>query len=240
MKTHSTTLDTAMNRRHLFKLMGGAGAVLVAGGIAGKAGRASAQSAAQYKTTAALNFRSGAGTNYSVIAVMPLGTIVAATGNRANGFLEVGYNGTYGWAHGDYLTPFSGSDPVIIGEARTTTAVNLRTGPSTGNQVLRVVAAGTLVQISETVEYGFRYVIHNGLAGWMYNEYLSWSTDDQSGNYATTTAALNLRAEPSTSARVLTVMPEGSRVQLLHTAVGRYANVNYNGMQGWAHLDYLK
>ncbi len=228
-----------MSRRRVFRLMGAVGAATLAVGIAGTAERASAQSAAQYKTTAALNLRSGAGTTYGVIAVMPLGTIVAATGNRANGFFEVGYNGTYGWAHSDYLTPVTGGgDPSIVGNARTTTAVNLRSGPSTGHQVLRVVGEGTWVEVSDTVENGFRYVIHQGLAGWIYDAYLT-SADDQGGNYATTTAALNLRAEPSTSAAVLTVMPRGSRVQVLHTQAGDFINVNYNGMQGWAHKDYL-
>jgi uncharacterized protein YraI len=238
----SATMARPMNRRHLFKLMG-LGAAAVAVGAATMPDLAGAQSATQYKTTTALNFRSGPGTSYSVIRVIPAGGIVAHTGKAQNYFFEVGYGGTYGWVHKDYLAPASGtgSDPVIVGSAATTSAVNLRSGPSTSHQVLRVVAAGATVQTSSTVQNGFRYVIHNGLAGWISDQYLSaGGSDDQGGNYRTTTTALNLRAEPSTSARILTVMPAGARVQLLHTGVGSFGNVNYNGLQGWAHLDYLK
>jgi uncharacterized protein YraI len=236
-------MGTPMNRRHLLKLIG-IGTAAVAVGVAGGADLAGAQSATQYKTTAALNFRSGPGTSYSIIRVIPAGGIVTHTGKVQNSFYEVGYSGTYGWVHKDYLAPASGgtgADPVMVGTAVTTTAVNLRTGPSTGHQVLRVVAAGASVQISSTVQNGFRYVIHNGLAGWIADQYLTAGAgDNQGGNYKTTTTALNLRAEPSTAAKILTVMPAGAKVQLLHTAVGSFANVNYNGMQGWAHLDYLK
>ncbi len=59
----------------------------------------------QYKTTAALNLRSGPGTSYSVMAVMPAGTIVAHAGASKNGFFQVVFNGTYGWASAEYLTP---------------------------------------------------------------------------------------------------------------------------------------
>jgi uncharacterized protein YraI len=239
----STAMGRPMNRRHLLKLIG-IGTAAVAVGVAGVAENAGAQSYTQYKTTTALNLRSGPATTYSVIKVIPAGGVVTYAGVSQNGFYKVGYGDAYGWAHKDYLAPVSGgtgSDPVMLGSASTTTAVNLRSGPSTSHQVLRVVAAGASVQISSTVQSGFRYVIHNGLAGWIADQYLSaGGSDDQGGNYRTTTTALNLRAEPSTSAKVLTVMPAGARVQMLHTGVGSFANVNYNGMQGWAHLDYLK
>jgi uncharacterized protein YraI len=239
----STAMGRPMNRRHLMKLIGiGTAAVVV--GVAGAAEQAGAQSYSQYKTTTSLNLRSGPGTNYPVIRVMQAGATVTYAGVSQNGFYKVGYGDAYGWAHKDYLAAVgggTGSDPVMVGTAATTSAVNLRSGPSTSHQVLRVVAAGAPVQISSTVQSGFRYVIHNGLAGWIADQYLSSGTsDDQGGNYRTTTTALNLRSEPSTSAKVLTVMPAGAKVQMLHTGVGSFANVNYNGMQGWAHLDYLK
>jgi uncharacterized protein YraI len=52
----------------------------------------------------ALNLRSGPGTSYAIILVMPGGANVDLTGDQANGFYGVIYNGNRGWAHGDYLT----------------------------------------------------------------------------------------------------------------------------------------
>ena len=226
------------------------GAAAVAVGVAGKLSPAGAQAVTLYKTTTALNFRSGPGTSYSVIAVIPAGTVVAHTGAIQNGFYEVGYNGTYGWTHRDYLAPVGSgpsqpADPVVVGNARTTSAVNLRSGPSTGHQVLRVVAADTWVGVSGTVQNGFRYVVHSGQAGWIFDQYLSWAIDGPSGeqpydpNFATTTAALNLRAEASTGAKVLAVMPANARVRLLGGYANGFRQVSYNGTTGWAYAAYL-
>ncbi len=216
------------------------GTAALAVGVAGRLTVSDALAVTQYKTTAALNFRSGPGLSYSIMAVIPAGTIVAHTGASKNGFYEVGYNGTYGWVSAGYLTPYSGGSPVIISSTRTTAAVNLRSGPSTSHQVLRVVAAGTWVDISGTVQNGFRYVVHQGLGGWIFDQYLSRSGEvPYDPNYATTTAALNLRAEPSTSARILTVMPSGARVKLLDGYSNGFRKVSYNGLTGWAYTAYL-
>jgi uncharacterized protein YraI len=237
-----------LDRRALLGKMIGAGAVAVAAVALGGAAPMNAQQAAavtQYKTTTALNLRSGAGTSFGVIAVMPVGTIVAHTGTKSNGFLEVGYNGTYGWAHGDYLTPVSGNpggSPVVIGTGITTAWVNFRSGPGTGHSVIRVLSVGTVVNITGTVQNGFRQVVYQNQAGWIASTYLSVDVPGETPydpNYATTTAALNLRAEPSTSARVLLVMPSGSRVKVLEGYSNGFRKVSYNGTVGWAYTAYL-
>jgi len=195
-------------------------------------------------TTAALNLRTGPGTGYRIILVMPKGAQLTLQRRYQNGFDYASYKGRLGWASRAYLVPATGgypTDPVIIGSARTTSAVNLRSGPSTSNQVLRVVPSGATVQISGTVRSGFRYVTHNGLAGWIADQYLSTVPGDgpYDPNFATTTAALNLRAEPSRSARVLLVMPSGARVRLLEGGSGQFRQVSYNGTVGWAAYAYL-
>ncbi len=234
------TAGRGLTRRAVLGKAFSIGTAALAAGVVGRLIVSDALALTQYKTTAALNFRSGPGTSYSVIAVIPAGTIVAHTGASKNGFYEVGYNGTYGWVSASYLTPYNGGSPVIIGSARTTAAVNLRSGPSTSHQVLRVIAAGTWVDISGTVQNGFRYVVHQGLGGWICDQYLSRSGEvPYDPNYATTTAALNLRAEPSTSARILTVMPSGARVKLLDGYSNGFRKVSYNGLIGWAYTAYL-
>lgn len=196
--------------------------------------------------TAGARLRSGPGTGYSTIAYLAKGTEVRflADGGSANGYrwykVRVLATGKEGFVAASLLSApdgGTGSDPIIIGSARTTTNVNLRSGPSTSNQVLRVVAAGATVQISNTVRTGFRYVIHNGLAGWIADQYLT--TGSSSGETFTTTAALNLRAEPSLSARVLLVMPEGATVQAGSRGSGQFRQVTYKGTTGWAATAYL-
>ena len=238
-------MDGHLSRRAILGKAIGFGVAAAAIGVTGATGAtvaSAAQTVHRFRTTAALNLRTGPGTTYGVMTVMPQGTIVAATGASQNGFLEVAYNGTYGWASQQYLAPYDSTGPVIIGTARTTANVNLRSGPSTSHRILRVVAAGSTVQVSSTVRSGFRYVTHNGLAGWIADQYLSISVPGDGPydpNYATTTAALNLRAEPSLSARVLLVMPSGARVRLLDGGWGQFRRVSYNGTAGWAAYAYL-
>ncbi len=63
-------------------------------------------------TTAALNLRSGPSTANAVLLVMPAGSTVAITGGAQNGFYPVTYNGTAGWASGNFLTTgSSGTTP---------------------------------------------------------------------------------------------------------------------------------
>jgi uncharacterized protein YgiM (DUF1202 family) len=102
-----------------------------------------------------------------------------------------------------------------------------------------VLSAGTVVTTSDTARNGFRYVVHNGLAGWVYDTYLAVGTDGPTDGTLTVTTALNLRAEPSTSAKVLAVMPEGSHVQPTGEGSNGFAKVVYGTLTGWAYTAYL-
>lgn len=62
----------------------------------------------------------------------------------------------------------------------------------------------------------------------------------EKGTALRTTANLNLRANGSLSARILRVMPNGSRVTVREKSGGNaWVAVDFNGHAGWAHTDYL-
>jgi uncharacterized protein YgiM (DUF1202 family) len=66
----------------------------------------------QKVTTGALNLRSGPGTSYSVVTVLPPGTQVDITGSAQNGFLPVTWAGRSGYASASYLVdPGAAPDP---------------------------------------------------------------------------------------------------------------------------------
>jgi uncharacterized protein YgiM (DUF1202 family) len=196
--------------------------------------------------TEGARLRSGPGTGYTILASLAKGTEVQylAHGGSANGYewhkVKVIATGKDGFIAASLLSmPGStGSDPVMIGTAKTLANVNLRSGPSTGHQVLRVVPSGASIQVSSTVQGGFRYVIHNGLAGWMSDQYIAWGSQPGTTTF-TTTANLNLRAEPSTSAKVLLVMPSGATVTALAGTASGWRQVSYKGTTGWAATAYL-
>jgi zinc D-Ala-D-Ala carboxypeptidase len=245
---HITQVERVTRRHVLGKALGfGAGALTVA--VAGTALTAGAQEVAPanhtsepYKTTAALNLRTGPSTSHRVILVMPKGATVTLQERYENGFYYVNYKGQLGWAHHDYLVKAGQpNDPVVIGTAVATTRLNLRTGPSTsGTKVLDVVEKGATVSITDLAMNGYRWVIQrSGPAGWVIDSGLRRG-NPPGGNTRTTTARLNLRAEPSTKARVLLVMPAGATVQATHVAANGFLQVSYKGTSGWASLDYLR
>jgi uncharacterized protein YraI len=201
---------------------------------------AAAAATSSYRTATDLRLRTGPSTRRRIILVMPKGVTVTNLGAVKNGFAKVSYKGTEGWASLDFLIATDGSqDPVLLGSAITTTAVNLRSGPSTSNQVLRVLAAGASVQTSDTVKNGFRYVVHDGLAGWVYDTYLKAGEDSPPAGTLVTTTALNLRAEPNTNAKILTVMPEGTTVTPTGKGYAGFVQVVYGNLTGWAAGAYL-
>jgi SH3-like domain-containing protein len=164
---------------------------------------ASAAAGSGYKTVTRPNLRAKASSSGKVLLVMPGGATVKDLGSSKNGFIKVEYQGTAGWAHGAYLAP-TNSDlaPPITGEAVTTSSVNLRQGPDTGDAIIQTLKNGTWVETSDTVLDGFRHCRLNGVRGWIYDEFLGSQTAGiQSGQELTTTSAVNMRQKPSTSGR---------------------------------------
>ncbi len=122
--------------------------------------------------TADLNLRSGPGTGYSVITVMPSGSTVTLTGDRSNGFAAVDYKGTKGWAFETYLSSGTSSPPPATNTATVTDALNLRSGPGTSYSVLLVMPAGSTVTLTGNRSNGFVSVDYKGTKGWASEAYL--------------------------------------------------------------------
>ncbi len=240
----SSTIDTAlkapMTRRSAIRTLAAVGATIAAVATVGRA--AAEHTSQKYTVTSNANFRTGPSTSHPVIAVIPKGATFTLTAREQNNFYGVNYQGKTGWVYAPLIQPAaSGHEtPVIVGSAKTTASVNLRSGPSSSNQVLRVVPKGATVQASNTYRNGFRYVIHNGLAGWVADQYLAWSPNgNPTGETFTTTARLNLRSEPNSGAKVRLVIPSGATVKALSGTANGWREVSYKGTAGWAATAYL-
>lgn len=242
------------SRRGLIKRAGqGAAALAIAGAVTSgglvpaftkAAGAESLDSgtSSHYVTTAALNLRSQPSTSSSIILVIPKGGAVAAVGPEQNGFRKVSYSGNIGWAYQAYLVPSNGGSndsPVYTGMGVTTTAVNMRSGPGTNYSILRVLSGQTSIELYDQYANNFRLVRAFGEFGWVYVDYIQAGGGQQPG-YLTTTAALNLRSQPSLDASILKVIPFGAKVQAGDQTVNGFRAVTYSGVSGWASSTYLK
>jgi uncharacterized protein YraI len=200
-----------------------------------------AAASSHFRTTTPLNLRAEPSLSAKVLLIMPAEALVLDAGSSANGFISVEYNGTSGWAFGDYLASTNpDAAPPLVGKAVTTSDVNLRQGPDLTTTVKLVVPDGRTVQTSDTVIDGFRYVSSNGEPGWIFDEYLSASgVRYEPGSTMETTTVLNLREMPSMDSTVFLVMPKGAQVMLGAQSGNGFRIVTYNGITGWAYESYL-
>lgn len=152
--------------------------------------------------TADLNLRAGPGPEDPILLVVPAGAPLATTGEAANGYLGVAYDGQSGWADGAYLgagapaadpglqeltaaqpaapaeTTAPVADPAAASAGTSASVnglVNLRGGPSEADAVLRVLPAGSPVTVTGAESSGFLPVWYNGTAGWIATRFIDSS-----------------------------------------------------------------
>ncbi|MGH2531847.1 MAG: SH3 domain-containing protein [Thermomicrobiales bacterium] len=146
-----------------------------------------------------LRLRSGASSGSSTITVMPEGTVVDVVSGSTGDWVAVSFNGLNGFAHMDYLTASDGSSSggggggndggnsgggggggggwrLSTGDhAAATAALNLRYEPSGSAGVAAVAPSGTVVEITGAPSNGYYPVNWDGLSGYMFHSYLSWT-----------------------------------------------------------------
>lgn len=154
----------------------------VFGSLGGMVGTPAAHAASKSRATAWVNERSGAGMSYRVEQVVPKGGVVSVLSDPVNGgWIKVNYRGTTGYIWKSYLSRASGLGGTSGGSSHssgkysyTTANLNLRSGPSTGYYVKRVIANGSRVSILGGPYSGNWYkVSYSGISGFVYGGYLS-------------------------------------------------------------------
>ncbi len=201
----------------------------------------------------ALNMRSGAGTNFGVIAVLPNAATVTLTGQTSGSWKSISYNGLAGWAFGDYLSTGGSTSgtapPATSGTAVTSASLNMRSGAGAGFSLLKVVPSGATVSLTSNVSNGYTQVVHGGTTGWVLSIYLGSgsaaapppaSSASATGPATVINGALNLRSGPGTNNSVLLVMPGGASVTLLGESSNGFVKLTYQGTTGWASSTYIQ
>ena len=184
-------------------------------------------------TTASLNLRTGPGTSYSIITVIPKGAAVSVI-SVSGGWAKVTYSGKTGYASTAYLA--QSSNVIMVTAAN----LNMRTGPSTSYSIIRVIPNGAEVTVSSTSN-GWAKVTYGGSTGYASLSYLELKSTlpSTSTTAMITTANLNMRTGPGTSYSIIRVIPSGAEVAVLSTSNG-WARLTYGGSTGYASLSYLK
>ena len=159
---------------------------LMAAIIAGTAAFAASPSHAQNiaTTTASVNQRTGPGTGYAVVQVLPAGAQVSVSQcTAATGWCELVYRSRNGWVSARYLNfsaAVSGDAPPVVTppqgsqvQAQTTVQLNMRRGPDTSYAVIRAVPAGAIVPVFRcTNSYLWCEIAYANSTGWVSAQYL--------------------------------------------------------------------
>ena len=185
-------------------------------------------------TTDDVNLRGGPSLADAPLRVLPAGTEVALTGEASNGFVAVDAAGTAGWVYAAYLDAGGGAAPGAD-VAKVTSDLNLRAGPSTGDDVLATMPAGATVTLLGDEANGFRAVRYGAVDGWAFGGWLT----TEGGGAAVTTDAVNLRADPNLGADVLTELPPGTDLTLSGEGADGFHRVAAAGVEGWVFGAYL-
>jgi peptidoglycan/xylan/chitin deacetylase (PgdA/CDA1 family) len=207
--------------------------VFISGGLYKKI---TVSAAENYVTTANLNLRSGPGTGYSILAVIPKGTTVSVE-SISGGWGKLTYAGKTGYSSMTYLTLATAP----TNDLRVTTAnLNFRTGPGTSYSIIATIPKGTTVNVlSESG--GWARFVYGGRTGYSSSAYLSKTTTPPSETilyYRVTTDELNIRSGPGTTYSIVGVIPRGATVPV-YSVSGSWARVMYNGIRGYSHTAYL-
>lgn len=208
--------------------------------------------------TTDLNVRTSASTLSLVIGLLRTGESVAVTGPVSGGWVPVNYNGRNGFAYAAYLSldsttsappaapaPPAPSGLVATGVGTATTALNVRSGPSTGDRVLYTLFAGQHIDVRGAAQGDWMPVILGGQAAWVAARYLSLNGETPaapsrlSTTTAYTTTAVNLRTGPSIDYRIIRVLATNTAVELTGLTQGGFSQVSDAGQLRWISTSYL-
>ena len=204
---------------------------------------ASAATAGGATTTTAVNFRTGAGTNYGIISTLPAGTHVVVSERSSGNWATVVYNGTVGYISSDYLKRANDMDASFGTGTICGSYVRMRSSASTSSSILGTYNSGTTMTVTG-VSGAWYKVDYNGTDGYVYSNYLSLSGVTSSGGSASGSngsvkgSDVRMRSGPGTNYSILGTYQNGTALTVTGTENG-WSKVTIGGTSGYIRSDYV-
>ena len=146
------------------------------------------------------------------------------------------------------MVPFSishANDAELVGIV-TADILNVRSGPSSNEEVLFDVKKDEQVKILETLNGWYKISNNINKEGWISSEYISIFDSEvrsnRSSNYEKKEVSvdnLNMRSGAGTSYRVITTLKKGSVVEVISESNG-WSKIKYDGRIGYVYDEYLE
>ena len=253
-----------MNKHAAKRMRRVAGVLASAGLMAGMAATAVTPTATadadRLTTWTALNIRSGPGTDHKVVGGLYPGQLIKAAGASRNGWTPVTFNGKKAWLSSRYVkvagagkasssTADSTTASSKPGRRTTTTALNVRTGPSTSYRILNVLARGTAVATTGAYKNGYVEIRYDGRSAWVATQYLANGSGSASSGTSKlpktvgtriATTALMIRTNSTSNFQSLGDVPTGTKLSITGKTRNGVAQIVYKGAVRWVNAHYLK
>lgn len=207
------------------------------------------------------NLRSGPGTSYGRVGQLKQGQTVRLLGRNGDWYQVKTNAGTTGWIHSELVDVASNvaaslatvkvaaapaSSGVRVG-VTTDDKVNLRSGPSTGNEVLAKLPKGTQLEVLGQQGSWYKVATARGTVGWVTADFfklggaVAAAANQASGPVSASVAAnkVNLRKGPNTGFGSFGRMAAGTQVTVLARAGDWYKVRSPRGTVGWVAQDLV-
>lgn len=141
-------------------------------------------------------------------------------------------------------TPEVVSEYADIAIAQVTDYVNIRSEANTESEVLGKLYNNSAATVLETTEDGWYKITSGSVTGYIKSEYLVVGNEELAKEvgtrYATvTTTTLYVRSEPTTDAKVLTMLPEGDDLVVIDESTEGWVKVTTEAGEGYISTDYV-
>ena len=149
-------------------------------------------------------------------------------------------------------------------QAKTTSDLNVRKGPGTSYGIIKVIDMNVTVTVTEATNSSwYKVKLSDGTEGYLAAQYLKITSGDinsvkpgnsgddntnngnnsntpATGEYVRVTVGLNLRSEPNTSCKVLTVLSTGTVLNVLDRKTSDWVHVRTTGgAEGYVSAEYV-
>ena len=203
--------------------------------------------------TSALNVRSGAGTNHSIIGKLYKGDKVDILDSSNDWYKVKLSNGKIGWSSSQYIETNHSANSQNNGTVNTS-ALNVRQGAGTNYSIIGKLYKGDVVNILSSSNGWYKIELSNGSTGWVSSQYIT--LNDSSSDSANTpsdsedsteinkkgtvnTSALNVRQGAGTNYSIIGKLYKGDVVNILSSSNGWYKIELSNGSTGWVSSQYI-
>ncbi|MCB2328247.1 SH3 domain-containing protein [Clostridium tagluense] len=206
-----------------------------------------------------LSVRSGAGTNYSILGSMKIGTKISITG-KTNNFYKITYGSKTGYVSTQYVKITA--KPVVVAKAAevvpyetqqgvtTGSDLSVRSGAGTNYSILGSMKIGTKISISGKTN-NFYKVTYGSKTGYVSAQYVKITAkpvvvaktaevvpyETQQG--VITASSLSVRSGAGTNYPILGSIKSGTKISITGKTNNFY-KITYNGKTGYISSQYVK